>query len=440
MRWIATVFCIGIALGAGQTASAQEGERPASSEYQRLSTETFREPEVPPVPHWELLRLPETVTRLAVSPLIPLVRVAERTRLDRRIEDILVDHDKTRLLLPVVVAFTRDGYGAGFQYWDKNLLSDGERLHLKGIVKSNRDWEAYGKLGDKIPFLDGRMLSGLVELETDHNDRYYGLGNDTDASDERALFMQTIRGRVEFEVAGPGALSFDSVMSAGWFRQELGSGDDASVASLEPGGDVALPVGFDQTRDYVEVGWSFAYDQRDTEGRTNRGTYYQLDLEATHDLDEGPAQSGAGYQASVAHFIPVLPRNRVLVLILGTAATTPWASDEQVPLQSLVTLGRTDYLRGYAKRRFRDRTGWWGSVEYRYPIFDFRDTGAGLSSTLFVDVGRVGDSYEQLGRGPVRYSGGLGVRGETAFAFVFRAQVGLSPEGAEWTFSINESL
>lgn len=411
-----------------------------SEETDPLSTEIFREPEPEPVVHWELLRLPETVTRLAVSPLIPLVRVAERTRLDRRVEDIVTNEDKTRLLLPVVVAFRRDGFGIGFHYWDKRFLGVADRFELKGVVKTNEDWEAMVRLGDRIPSLEGRMISGQVEVDTDHNELFFGLGNDTTEHDERVMFMRTQRGTLSFEVAGPAALSFDSEMTAGLFRQELASGTDPTTPALVRDQGVAVPAGFGETREYVEVGWDFAYDMRDTEGRTNRGAYFQLALEATHDISPGEPHSAAGYRAGVAYFVPVLPRNRVLVFMAGTAAVTPWTGNEAIPLHSLVTLGRTEYLRGYAKHRFRDRTAWWSSVEYRYPIFDFRDSGAGLSSTLFVDVGRVGGAYEELDEGPIRYSGGIGVRGETAFAFVFRTQVGLSPEGPEITFSINESL
>jgi hemolysin activation/secretion protein len=104
-----------------------------------------------------------------------------------------------------------------------------------------------------------------------------------------------------------------------------------------------------------------------------------------------------------------------------------------------VTLGRATYLRGYAERRFRDRTGWWSSVEYRYPLFEFGASGLGASSTLFIDVGEVASSYAAMSARAVRYSYGVGVRADTLTTLVLRLQLGLSPEGAQVTLSLNEA-
>jgi outer membrane protein assembly factor BamA len=126
------------------------------------------------------------------------------------------------------------------------------------------------------------------------------------------------------------------------------------------------------------------------------------------------------------------------VLTVGGAAVTPLATDAEIPLHQLVTVGRTTNLRGYAKNRFRDTTGWWANAEYRYPLFEYADTGAGLSAAIFFDAGGVGPTLRELWEKPVRYAPGIGIRAEAPSDFVFRAQAAYSSEGIEAGLSLSE--
>lgn len=226
-------------------------------------------------------------------------------------------------------------------------------------------------------------------------------------------------------------------MVLGFRRARLDSGSGDAPPVVASGDRVAPPPAFGRRLGYPELGWNLRHDRRDSLGRTFHGTLVELELYATRDVDDATT-SAARASLSTALFVPLAPRHRVLVLAAGAAAATPWTESDEVPLHALVSLGRNTYLRGYSKRRFRDVAGWWGSVEYRYPIFDFKDSGAGLSSTLFFDVGRVGDGADELTRAPIRYSYGFGARGVTEDGFVLRAQVGLSPEGLEAFVSLND--
>ncbi|HEY6562515.1 MAG TPA: BamA/TamA family outer membrane protein [Polyangiaceae bacterium] len=429
-----------LAHGAPTPAPSRPDPAQPSAEQRTLTTETWREPEVPVQPHLALLYVPEMGLRLVLTPLLPVVAFAEAHRVDRRIHDFVTNRERTALLLPVVVILSRDGAGAGLRYKHTNLRGSGERLELAAVMKTNLDREVSFAYAEKLPTLDGRSLGGQLLYDVDHNDRYYGIGNDTHRRDERLLAITTYAAQVSFELGGPATdlASFGSDVTGRFLREGLAPGT-GHAPGVQASDDAALiPPAFQRTIDYAELSWFFRHDLRDTLGRTHRGTLFELDLHGTSDLN-GEGLNAAKATGSATGFIPVAPMHRVFVLSLGVAGATPWSSASEIPLHTLPTLGRTTRLRGYAKGRFRDRAAWWSTVEYRYPVFDFDDTGVGLSSTLFVDVGRVGGGVRELTQTPVRVSAGAGLRGESAEGFIFRGQVGFSEEGVEFTFTLNDA-
>jgi outer membrane protein assembly factor BamA len=143
--------------------------------------------------------------------------------------------------------------------------------------------------------------------------------------------------------------------------------------------------------------------------------------------------------AHVALFTPVLPLHRVLYLSLGASAAVPLGSDA-VPLHELVHLGGASSLRGYDGDRFTGAVGWWGTAEYRYKVFQEADTGHGISSVLFFDVGATARNVEQMLLAPLRWSAGFALRVETNLFLLGRLQLGFSPEGVQVTAAIGELL
>jgi hypothetical protein len=421
-----------------------DDERPPEDEplheHDGLTSEIWHQPPPRFEPYWELLRLPELALRLVATPALPLVVAAENHRLDRRVYDLLTNDEETSLFLPVVVVRSRDGVGLGLSYVHRDLFGGSERFEAKGVVKANLDREVAFGYSTPLAPLDARELGAGVEYELDHNDRFYGIGNETSPDDVRLLEHETSVAYLDVDLGGPTThlAPFTSDLYAGYRHERLSSGIGEALSAVAEGDSVAPPPGFGQSVDYAELAWTFRHDTRDSSGRTQRGTRAELELYGTTDLRSADLNAVRA-TLRAAWFIPVAPLHRVLALSAGAAAAAPLAEASEVPLQSLVTLGQKEYLRGYAKDRFRDRAGFWASAEYRYPIFEFSDTGAGLSSTLFVDVGRVGEDVSELVEAPVRAAFGFGVRAETSRAFVFRAQVAFSEEGAEVLFALNDT-
>jgi outer membrane protein assembly factor BamA len=172
-------------------------------------------------------------------------------------------------------------------------------------------------------------------------------------------------------------------------------------------------------------------------GRTHRGFLSELSLNAVSDLDDQDL-SALTTRVAFSYFLPLAPRHRVLVLHTGTALATPLGQASEIPLASLVSLGRASGLRGYTARRFRDRSGYWGSIEYRYPVYDFDDTKSGLSAALFVDAGGVSRSPRDYFSDPVHVAPGIGLRAEIPGVLVLTGHIAISKDGMEASLGVNE--
>jgi outer membrane protein assembly factor BamA len=336
---------------------------------------------------------------------------------------------------------SRDGVGAGFDFRHSDLLGEGEQLRLKAVFTTNGDHAVAVRYAEKLARLDGRELAGRADYEVDHNERTFGVGGRSRPSDLRLLQVTRASAGADFELGGPitDLAAFGSDVALTYASEELRSGVGAESPVVASGDSVAPPPAFGERVDYASATWTFRHDLRDSSGRTGRGTLLELDLSATSDL-EGRDLSAARATLRAAVYVPVAPRHRTLALSGGVSAVTAWSESSRVPYHALVKLGRSDHLRGYVKGRFADVLGAWSSAEYRYPIFEFKDTGVGLSSTLFVDAGMVAGRIREFADNPLRLAYGFGVRAETAYGFIFRAQIGLSAEGVEALFSLNDTL
>lgn len=414
-------------------------EEPPANDAAPVSSE-FRERSEGFTAHWQLLRLPELATRLVLTPLFPLVALAEQTRLDLRLYDLATNPERTRFLIPLFTAYTNDGVGGGLLYVHNDAFGGGEHIELYALTTTIRDIQLNASYSEELSALNGRRMGLAMNYDLDRNNEYDGIGATTDEKDLRALEVSELGLALEIDVGAPNTFfrtGFGSEARIGYLRERLGPGRIVGPPVSADDPEVPPPPGFEEPIDYANLEWTFRYDQRDSLGRTQRGAYVGVAFSASSDLDDKDL-SAAKVHATFSYFLPVAPRYRVLVLTLGGATATPLAADAEIPLHQLVTLGRTTSLRGYSKDRFRDSSGWWVNLEYRYPLFEFQDTGAGLSAALFVDAGGVGPTIREMWGKPVRYTPGIGLRAEAPSAFVFRAQAAYSPEGIEAGLSLSE--
>jgi hypothetical protein len=405
---------LGALLGVAQAA-------PTTTEFRPPPDDTFA---------WALLHLPERVVEVAATPIALLIAGVEKYRLDRRIYDLLTNEDRTAIVTPVVTYSTTDGPGGGVAFRHTNLFGNDERLRLLAAVRSNRDWQALATFDTDVLALGDRHLWLGADADENRNERWFGLGGDTTESDERVIRVRAVDARASLGLL-PGRAPLTALILEGSFHHRaIGNGEDPSIPGVtdEPG--VPLPPGYGEALDFPEGALRLVHDTRDSDGRTTRGVLYTLDGSATTDVN-GAAESDVRGLASATWYVPVAPRARTLVIGAEAAATAPLRSGDQVPLHRLVTLGAGHGLRGYRPGRFRGRYGWNGTVEYRYPLWEYMSTGTGMSADFFGDVGRVAQTPADLFATPIRWSAGGGLRFESASALVFAFEIGFSPEGTQ---------
>ncbi len=386
--------------------------------------------------HWQLLMLPQRALELATLPIGMFIGLVESRRLERRVKRLLNVYDGKIKFSPRAKFAFGDGLGGGLKVTRAHLFDQRADLSLGGLYRLNGDWEAELAYQHKLLLPQGRGLRTAVHVEKDQNQRFYGFGNGTNKEDRRVLGSDDQSATVEIDLQGVDRFTYSGTAALGVLRQTLSPGVDLGEIPVSDM-DATVPPGFGQSAVYVDLYVVGRYDTRDTLGRPTAGLLIETGALARTDVT-GKGLSGMRFNAQAQLHLPVLAPKRVVVLSLAGIAATPLIPGDEIPLDSLAVLGRST-LRGYDRERFRDRYAIHGTVEYRYPIYEYLATSVGLDAFMFVDAGTVfGES--KLALDPLRYSVGTGLRGAHETKLLFRATVGWSPEGLQIQFGAEKKL
>lgn len=276
--------------------------------------------------------------------------------------------------------------------------------------------------------------------------RFFGFGDGSKESDETSYSDETAYGRLGVDLALPDP-GDDLVLSAGvmgeWHSLGRGRVDD------EPDTQNVFPGIFDAAEKH-SLGWlevELRYDTRDSQRQPYRG--FAVGATADAALIQSGWDLGAVFSVfgtKVFSLPPLLhdggddgeenPPTDTFALRLESQTT---AGD--LPFFAIPSLGGRRTLRGFIAGRFRDRSAWHGSAEYRFWVLPrgfsipyaktFRVERVGLA--LFADVGSVEDDWDDLFGAKVHASYGVGFRLALERAAPFRVDVGFSGDGIEVT-------
>ena len=263
---------------------------------------------------------------------------------------------------------------------------------------------------------------------------------DSTPEDERALRSNYFTFRAQVDLLPPSTADVYARLNVAYHLIQLEPGEREGRTPVGlPGDSVESPAGFGEYLSMPEIGIQFAYDTRNSVGRTTRGWLIATDVAAMRAVNAG-GYSSIRLLQSFTTFIEVLPRHRVLVLSAGFGGALPWQSSDVLPINGYVLLGRTRFLRGYSRNRFRDKLAWWSSAEYRYPVLNYEAKGLSVSAVGFFDLAQAGGKIDELFTRPPRWSAGFGFHVDTAALALFRLQLGFSPEGAEINLGLSGLL
>ncbi len=383
------------------------------------------------------MMLPERAVELALLPVTLFVGAVEEYRLDERLKDLLTLQDGRIKLSPRFKFSLGDGAGVGLWIRRKRLFDRRAELRVGGFIRLDLDWQQEVEYKHALLLPGGRGLRARAFVEDDKNQRYFGIGGDTELADRRVMRSFEQGGSVEIDLQAIDRYTYSGTARIGVRRQELTAGTSIKHAPVgEPGDSVMPPPAFGDTAVYADARVEGRYDTRDTFGRPSRGWLADASARVRQEVT-GKDLSGITLHSGVRWHIPVLPQNRVLVLSVSGTASFAMLPGSEIPLESLAVIDRST-VRGYDRERFRDRYALLGSLEYRFPIYEYLASRVGLDAFTFVDTGTIwGTSkFEAM---PL-WSVGGGIRGAHDTQLIFATTIGFSPEGFEITIGAEKPL
>ncbi len=421
---------VGSAAAAGQQPLPVDPELPLND---ALTSAAWRKPYRFEL-HWRVLMLPERALELATLPIGLLISRIQGDRLERQVIHLLKLHDGRINLSPQLSFSSTDGVAAGGTIQRSKLFGRRAAISLGGVVRYNRDWFQELAYDHSLLLPGGRGLRAAVFVDFDRNQPFYGVGGDTLESNRRVMKANEQGLQIETDLQGIDRYRFSGIAQLAMRRQTLAPGSDGDIMAVGSSGDsVAPPVGFGDTALFVDAKVAIRYDTRDTIGRPTRGLVVDLGALARSDVT-GKHLSAATVSGNAQLYLPVLPDGRVLIVSAGGTAAIPLIPGDDIPLDSLALIDRTN-VRGYDRERFRDRYGIHATAEYRFPIYEYLTSRAGLDAFTFLDLG-TSFGKADFSLDPLRYSVGGGLRGAHDVSLVFQGAIGWSPEGPQITFGI----
>jgi hypothetical protein len=281
--------------------------------------------------------------------------------------------------------------------------------------------------------------------------RFFGLGPDTEESDESSFTDEVSDAGLRADLALPGA-GGDWIATVG-FRGEHHNLARGHVSGV-PSTDDAFPAQFEDAdgRSALYVTAGIRYDTRDSQHQPYGGWRVGLVADAAPWQSDGSLGAVlTGYGSVVFRVPPLLHSGGDLreenpptdTVALGFHVDTTVGD---LPFYDLPSLGGASTLRGYIANRFTDDSAWHAVAEYRFWVIPrgFRLTRTirveRVGLALFGELGTVAPSLDDLPQARIHASYGVGLRISLERVAMFRADLGFSDEGTNLTVAFGLSF
>jgi hypothetical protein len=274
--------------------------------------------------------------------------------------------------------------------------------------------------------------------------RFFGLGPDTEESDESSYTDEVTDGglRADLALPGPGG-NWIATAGVRGAHHNLASGHVSGVPSTNQ----AYPAFF-QDGDGVStmsLTAGLRYDTRDSQHQPYGG--WRVGVLA----DAAPWQSDGSLGAVLTGYGDVVFRLPPLFHSGGDSGEENPPTDTialgfqvdttvgDLPFYDLPSLGGGSTLRGYIANRFTDDSAWHAVAEYRFWVIPrgFRLTRTirveRVGLAIFGELGTVAPSFGDLFQARVHASYGIGLRISLERLAAFRVDLGFSDEGTNLT-------
>jgi hypothetical protein len=302
-----------------------------------------------------------------------------------------------------------------------------------------------------VIFEDRSFVRGHAGYVKTLTRRFFGLGADTTAGDETSYTDELVAARFLLQRSFPDP-GDDWVFQLGLSgeKHNLSKGYVSDVPST----DEVYPELFASGDDFdmVITNGQLRFDTRDSQHTPYKGGVLAFNINGAPIQSNGESAAILGVDANWVKKVPGLlhdggdareahPPTDVIafdVRVIGTQG--------ELPFWGLPSLGGRNTLRGYIQNRFTDRAAWHASAEYRFWVIPrgmrFTETIniERFGAALFYDIGSVADSIDSLPDATVHDSYGFSLRISLERSALFRADLGFSDEGTNFTFTYGLSF
>jgi hypothetical protein len=310
-------------------------------------------------------------------------------------------------------------------------------LHDLMIVDGSAavSWKRYNvvQASIELPHLAHDLVA--VGAQVVHQDflqvDYFGVGNDSRASDQSAyrlkntdiLGFATVRASRRLTVSG----RFGEILRP---RLSAAAGPRVLVPStVDLFSDASAP-GILAQPSFLHGDVLVAADFRDHKGHPTGGGLYQFVAAAYVDRDSD-TYSFRRYEVDAAQFVPLFTKRWILALH-AREVFSDTSSGDVVPIYLMPALGGKNTLRGYHDYRFHDNDMQVFSAESRWALFTHVD------AAVFADAGKVAARIADLDARHLKTSYGAGLRVHNSTATLVRLDVGHSVEGWQVFIKISD--
>ena len=346
--------------------------------------------------------------------------------------DIDFRSDRRREFLGAFLTYTTEGQQKYRLIWRRWLL--------------HRELPGGGVIVDERPHLDA-----FGGYERSLTRRFFGLGPDTRARDETSYEDEVVDLGARGELTLPG-------IGDNWIATVGARGEYHDLApgrvSGRPTTNAVFPGLFraGDRHDALILSTGLRYDTRDSQHQPYAGWQVGVLVDAPVWQSTGDAGVVTSAFGNVALRVPPLLHGGgddreenppTDTLALGVSVQ---ASAGDLPYYERPSLGGTHTLRGYIANRFTGDAAWHAVAEYRFWTIA---RGFALTKTirierigmaLFYEAGTVADRLGELPDARIHTSYGVGLRFSLERTATFRADVGFSAEGVNFTFGFGLSF
>jgi outer membrane protein assembly factor BamA len=366
-------------------------------------------------------------------------------------------------IAPIVFYSQEVGAGGGISLTDIDFRQK-QRREFAGIFLTHttegqqrysmvwQRWLNHRNLQDGgVAFEERSFVRGAAGYAKTLTVRFFGLGPDTKADDETSYTDEVAHSRflIQESIPDPGDNTvYRFGMSAA--KHNLYRGRVSGVPST----DEEHPALFNDGNHYdiLAVSGMLRYDTRDSQHSPYRGGLIALKVEGVPLQSSLTAAAITSLRGNWTIKVPGLFHNNgdeneenppTDALALGAQVHL---TQGDLPFWALPSLGGRNTLRGYIQNRFTDKAAWHASGEYRFWVIPrgFRLTDSirieRVGLALFYDIGTVDDSFNELWSATVHDSYGTSLRFSLERTALFRADLGFSDEGTNFTFAYGLSF